>query len=133
MRKNDQLEQQVITPTTKSASHDVPISAEDILQQGIVSQQDWDQVDNPRVTYHVHLATLLEACQSFPFSCKIRLKLLHCVLHSSKALPSLGTTCVHQLFFFTLPHAMSLQARPGKSHVSHETSEKPRYTLSLSL
>ena len=50
MRKNDQLEQQVITPTTKSATHDVPISAQDILEQGIVSQSDWDQVDNPFVT-----------------------------------------------------------------------------------
>lgn len=44
MRKNDKLEQQVITPTTKSASHDVPISGQEILDQGIVSQSDWDQV-----------------------------------------------------------------------------------------
>ena len=44
MRKNDRLEQQVITPTTKAATHDVPISAQEILDQGILSQQDWDQV-----------------------------------------------------------------------------------------
>lgn len=43
MRKNDKLQQQVITPTTKSASHDVPISGQDILDQGILSQSDWDQ------------------------------------------------------------------------------------------
>ncbi|DBA80665.1 TPA: hypothetical protein ACH3X1_007908 [Trebouxia sp. C0004] len=43
MRKNDKLEQQVITPTTKSTSHDVPISAQEIMDQGILSQQDWDQ------------------------------------------------------------------------------------------
>lgn len=46
MRKNDKLEQQVITPTTKAVAHDVPISAHDILEQGILSQQDWDQVDH---------------------------------------------------------------------------------------
>lgn len=44
MRKNDKLEQQVITPTTKATTHDVPISAHEILEQGILSQQDWDQV-----------------------------------------------------------------------------------------
>ncbi len=47
MRKNDKLEQQVITPTTKSTSHDVPISAQEILDQGILSQQDWDQARIP--------------------------------------------------------------------------------------
>ena len=47
MRKNDKLEQQVITPTTKSTSHDMPISAQEILDQGILSQQDWDQARLP--------------------------------------------------------------------------------------
>ncbi|KAL3155955.1 hypothetical protein ABBQ32_012948 [Trebouxia sp. C0010 RCD-2024] len=46
MRKNDKLEQQIITPTTKAIAHDVPISAHDILGQGILSQQDWDQASN---------------------------------------------------------------------------------------
>lgn len=46
MRKNDKLEHQVITPTTKSTSHDVPISAQEILDQGILSQQDWDQASS---------------------------------------------------------------------------------------
>lgn len=53
MRKNDMLEQQVITPTTKAATHDVPISAQDIVKQGIVSQQDWDQVNHKLVICHV--------------------------------------------------------------------------------
>ena len=44
MRKNDRLEQQVITPTTKSTTHDVPISAQEIVDQGILSQATWDQV-----------------------------------------------------------------------------------------
>ena len=46
MSKNDKLEQPVITPTTKSAMHDVPISAQEILDQGILSQQDWDQASH---------------------------------------------------------------------------------------
>lgn len=43
MRKNDQLERAILTPTTKAADHDVPISPQEILDQGIMSQQDWDQ------------------------------------------------------------------------------------------
>lgn len=44
MRKNDQLEQNVITPTTKSASHDVPISAEEVVRQGLMTPAEWDEV-----------------------------------------------------------------------------------------
>ncbi|KAK9824220.1 hypothetical protein WJX72_008624 [[Myrmecia] bisecta] len=44
MRKNDRLAQNVITPTTKSATHDVPISASEIVQQGLMSQQDWEEM-----------------------------------------------------------------------------------------
>ena len=34
----------VITPTTKAADHDEPISAADIVSRGLMSQQDWDTV-----------------------------------------------------------------------------------------
>ena len=44
MRKNDRLENNVITPTTKAASHDVPISAADIVQQGLMTPEEWDEV-----------------------------------------------------------------------------------------
>ena len=44
MRKNDKLNEAIITPTTKAADHDVPISPQEILDQGILSQQDWQQV-----------------------------------------------------------------------------------------
>ena len=63
MRKNDMLEQQVITPTTKAATHDVPISAQDIVKQGIVSQQDWDQVNHKLVICHVTFDMLILAPQ----------------------------------------------------------------------
>jgi hypothetical protein len=34
----------VITPTTKSEHHDVPISPGEIVARGLMSQQDWDKV-----------------------------------------------------------------------------------------
>lgn len=46
MRKNDQLEQPVVTPTTKSATHDVPVSPQEIVEQGLLSRKDWDQVSS---------------------------------------------------------------------------------------
>ncbi len=33
-----------MTPTTKAADHDVPISPEEIVAQGLVSQEDWNTV-----------------------------------------------------------------------------------------
>ena len=38
------LGKNVITPTTKAADHDVPISPEDIVAKGLMTQQQWDQV-----------------------------------------------------------------------------------------
>ena len=38
------LEGNVITPTTKAADHDVPISPEDIVAKGLMTQQQWEQV-----------------------------------------------------------------------------------------
>ncbi|KAI8107849.1 hypothetical protein M9435_002876 [Picochlorum sp. BPE23] len=42
MKKNEQLSHNVLTPTTKAADHDVPISPDDIVKQGLMSQEDWD-------------------------------------------------------------------------------------------
>eukprot|EP00892_Ulva_mutabilis_P000925 jgi/Ulvmu1/10833/UM007_0007.1 len=42
MVKNQRLAENVITPTTKSATHDVPISAAEIVEQGLMSQEDWE-------------------------------------------------------------------------------------------
>lgn len=44
MVKNDRLDHNVITPTTKAESHDVPISPAEIVKQGLMSQEDWDKV-----------------------------------------------------------------------------------------
>jgi phosphoribosylaminoimidazole-succinocarboxamide synthase len=42
MKKNQRLRTNVLTPTTKAADHDVPISAADIVSKGLMSQEDWD-------------------------------------------------------------------------------------------
>ena len=44
MRKNDRLAENVLTPTTKAADHDVPVSPEEIVDRGLMSQADWDAV-----------------------------------------------------------------------------------------
>ena len=36
----------MVTPTTKAADHDVPISPEEIVRQGLVTQEDWDMVSS---------------------------------------------------------------------------------------
>ena len=38
------LEQNVITPTTKAEDHDEPLTPADIVQRGLMTQQQWDQV-----------------------------------------------------------------------------------------
>ena len=40
------LEANVVTPTTKAADHDVPISPEEVVRQGLVTQEDWDMVSS---------------------------------------------------------------------------------------
>jgi phosphoribosylaminoimidazole-succinocarboxamide synthase len=47
LKENDKLPQPIITPTTKaSVGHDEDISKDDILSKGIVSIQDYDQLEN---------------------------------------------------------------------------------------
>ena len=38
------LERNVITPTTKAEDHDEPISPEQIVERGLMTQQQWQQV-----------------------------------------------------------------------------------------
>jgi phosphoribosylaminoimidazole-succinocarboxamide synthase len=47
MRENDYFPQPIITPTTKaSTGHDEDISSDNIMAQGIVSQQDYEQIEH---------------------------------------------------------------------------------------
>jgi len=44
--KNQKLPETILTPTTKGAqgAHDVPITADEIVRQGLVSQEQWDEL-----------------------------------------------------------------------------------------
>ncbi len=42
LKKNQKLPQNILTPTTKEPDHDRPISVEDILKEGWLTQEQWD-------------------------------------------------------------------------------------------
>ncbi len=44
MVKNQKFEQPILTPTTKAEDHDESISAEEILERGIVDQTTWEKL-----------------------------------------------------------------------------------------
>lgn len=46
LKENDKLPQAIITPSTKAEhGHDEDISASEIIKQGLVSEQDWQQIE----------------------------------------------------------------------------------------
>lgn len=42
LKKNQKLPQNILTPTTKEQDHDRPISAQDIVKEGWLTQEQWD-------------------------------------------------------------------------------------------
>jgi phosphoribosylaminoimidazole-succinocarboxamide synthase len=42
MEKNQKLDTNILTPTTKEEDHDRPISAEEIVTEGWMTKEDWD-------------------------------------------------------------------------------------------
>ncbi len=44
MKKNQKLEKPVLTPTTKSDEHDRPVTPEQIVSEGMLTQKLWDEV-----------------------------------------------------------------------------------------
>ncbi|HAU1272124.1 TPA: phosphoribosylaminoimidazolesuccinocarboxamide synthase [Legionella pneumophila] len=46
LRKNQKLERPVITPTTKETVHDRPISPHEIVAEGWMTQEDWDEASS---------------------------------------------------------------------------------------
>lgn len=46
LRKNERFDSPIITPTTKSDEHDRLITPEEIVNEGLMSQVDWDYVSN---------------------------------------------------------------------------------------
>jgi len=46
LRKNDKLPANVLTPTTKAADHDEPISPAEIVSRGLMTQAQWDEASS---------------------------------------------------------------------------------------
>ena len=46
LKKNQRLEQNMLTPTTKEEDHDRPISPTDIVKEKWMTQEDWDYCSN---------------------------------------------------------------------------------------
>lgn len=46
LRKNQRLFQPLLTPTTKDAAHDRPVSANEIISEGMMSAEDWEIASN---------------------------------------------------------------------------------------
>lgn len=42
--KNQRLERNILTPTTKAADHDVPITPQEIIERGLMTKADFDDV-----------------------------------------------------------------------------------------
>lgn len=50
LQKNQRLDQPVLTPTTKEVEHDRPISPREIVEQGWLTQADWDEASAMALT-----------------------------------------------------------------------------------
>ncbi len=46
LKKNQKLDAPVLTPTTKETEHDRPISPEEIVAEGWMTQEDWDEASS---------------------------------------------------------------------------------------
>ncbi|XP_060217889.1 phosphoribosylaminoimidazole-succinocarboxamide synthase, chloroplastic [Lycium barbarum] len=44
LMKNQKLTENILTPTTKAADHDVPVTPDEIVQRGLMTQADYDEV-----------------------------------------------------------------------------------------
>jgi phosphoribosylaminoimidazole-succinocarboxamide synthase len=53
LTKNQKLEKPVLTPTTKSDDHDRPITPEEIVAEGLVSEAVWNQVAEKAIALFV--------------------------------------------------------------------------------
>ncbi len=56
LKKNQKLPERILTPTTKAAQgdHDAPITPEDIVEQGLLSQQQWDDLARISLAIFAH-------------------------------------------------------------------------------
>lgn len=53
-RKNQRLDQPILTPTTKEETHDRPITPEDIVKEGLMTQDEWDMASSAAMRLFKH-------------------------------------------------------------------------------
>ncbi|KAK4784289.1 hypothetical protein SAY86_018657 [Trapa natans] len=59
MVKNQKLPQNILTPTTKAADHDEPVTPEEIVKRGLMTQEDFEEVNKRALSlfeYGQHVA-----------------------------------------------------------------------------
>lgn len=54
LQKNQKLSHAVLTPTTKEAEHDRPISPKDIISEGWMNQADWEEASHYAIKLFEH-------------------------------------------------------------------------------
>lgn len=50
MVENEMLPETIITPTTKSADHDMPITCQEIIAGGLVTKEEWEFIEHMALT-----------------------------------------------------------------------------------
>ncbi|KAL2473994.1 Phosphoribosylaminoimidazole-succinocarboxamide synthase [Forsythia ovata] len=48
--KNQKLPENILTPTTKAADHDVPVTPQEIVQRGLMTQDDYDEASRKAIS-----------------------------------------------------------------------------------
>jgi hypothetical protein len=77
MQKNEKLEENILTPTTKSADHDLPVSGNEIVEQGLMSKEDFQEVhDKALALFAFGQVHLFQSATSVVFACPSGLLLL---------------------------------------------------------
>ncbi|CAM8973068.1 unnamed protein product [Rhodiola kirilowii] len=60
MVKNEKLSANILTPTTKAADHDVPVTPKEIIEQGLMSPEDYEEVSRKALSlfeFGLHVAS----------------------------------------------------------------------------
>ncbi len=61
LKKNQKFDKPIITPTTKAEDHDEKISAQEIVKQGLMTQEQWDYVSDKTMKLFLRGQKIAEA------------------------------------------------------------------------
>lgn len=61
LKRNDPLPAPIVTPTTKSEDHDTDLTREEILQQKLVTEKEWDEIEKTALALYKRANELLKA------------------------------------------------------------------------